>query len=188
MKGIPVALSGLAGFVDAIGVLSLGLFVSFMSGNSTLLGTGLVRGAAKMGLAAGLVACFVLGVACGSRTGRRWGAVRPAAVLLLVAGLLAAAAALHGAGWHAVAGLAAALAMGAENTVFQTASGLGKGLTYMTGTLARIGHALGDVPKPGRWRAIAADAAMWGRWCSAPGLGRRRSTRWGAAHCGLRRP
>ena len=40
-----VALSTLAGYVDATGFLMLGgFFVSFMSGNSTRLGVGLIEG------------------------------------------------------------------------------------------------------------------------------------------------
>src|SRR5260370_7840837 len=62
------ALSALAGYVDAIGFLHLGgLFVSFMSGNSTRMGVSLAEGqwshAAK---ALGLIALFVTGAAAGS--------------------------------------------------------------------------------------------------------------------------
>src|SRR5260370_35851177 len=61
------ALSALAGYVDAIGFLHLGgLFVSFMSGNSTRMGVSLAEGqwlhAAK---ALGLIALFVTGPAAG---------------------------------------------------------------------------------------------------------------------------
>ena len=62
------ALSALAGYVDGIGYLHLGgLFVSFMSGNSTRMGVSLADGhwqdAAQ---ALGLIALFVTGAALGS--------------------------------------------------------------------------------------------------------------------------
>src|SRR5438876_12153683 len=62
------ALSALAGYVDGIGFLHLGgLFVSFMSGNSTRMGVSLAEGhwlpAAE---ALGLIALFVIGAALGS--------------------------------------------------------------------------------------------------------------------------
>jgi len=62
------ALSALAGYVDGIGFLQLGgLFVSFMSGNSTRMGVSLAAGqwlpAAE---ALGLIALFVAGAALGS--------------------------------------------------------------------------------------------------------------------------
>jgi uncharacterized membrane protein YoaK (UPF0700 family) len=62
------ALSALAGYVDGIGYLHLGgLFVSFMSGNSTRMGVSLAQGhwldAAE---AFGLIALFVIGAAAGS--------------------------------------------------------------------------------------------------------------------------
>jgi hypothetical protein len=72
------ALSALAGYVDGIGFLHLGgLFVSFMSGNSTRMGVSLAEGHWSNVLAAfGLVALFVVGAAAGSLmvlgTARRW--------------------------------------------------------------------------------------------------------------------
>ena len=62
------ALSALAGYVDGIGYLHLGgLFVSFMSGNSTRMGVSLADGQFRAaGEAFGLIALFVLGAAVGS--------------------------------------------------------------------------------------------------------------------------
>src|ERR1700737_386079 len=65
------ALSALAGYVDAIGFIHLGgLFVAFMSGNSTRMGVSLAEGqwwsAAK---SLGLIALFVVGAAGGSLRG-----------------------------------------------------------------------------------------------------------------------
>jgi len=60
-------LAALAGMVDAIGYLHLsGLFVSFMSGNSTHLAVSLGQGnLAEAGAISKLVALFVLGAAAG---------------------------------------------------------------------------------------------------------------------------
>src|SRR3977135_2578496 len=62
------ALSALAGYVDGIGFLHLGgLFVSFMSGNSTRMGVNLAEGNwPKAAEALGLIALFVTGAAAGS--------------------------------------------------------------------------------------------------------------------------
>src|SRR6266481_5693140 len=62
------ALSALAGYVDAIGFLHLGgLFVSFMSGNSTRMGVSLAEGQwLSAAEAFGLIALFVIGAAAGS--------------------------------------------------------------------------------------------------------------------------
>src|SRR6266566_240509 len=62
------ALSALAGYVDGIGFLHLGgLFVSFMSGNSTRMGVSLAEGHWLGAIEAlGLVALFVVGAAAGS--------------------------------------------------------------------------------------------------------------------------
>ena len=62
------ALSALAGYVDGIGFLHLGgLFVSFMSGNSTRMGVSLAQGQWSNALEAlGLIALFVAGAAAGS--------------------------------------------------------------------------------------------------------------------------
>lgn len=60
---LAICLAALAEFVDAIGFLkSGGLFVSFMSGNSTRMAIGLAE-ATRLGVAAAaLIALFVLGV------------------------------------------------------------------------------------------------------------------------------
>jgi uncharacterized membrane protein YoaK (UPF0700 family) len=88
------ALSALAGYVDAIGFLHLGgLFVSFMSGNSTRMGVSLAQGNwSNAATALGLVALFVVGAACGSLIVLGRGAHRQRFVLLTEALLLAIAA------------------------------------------------------------------------------------------------
>ena len=162
-------LSALAGFVDAAGFLHLGgFFVSFMSGNTTRLAVAAAQGGP---LTAGvLIAAFVVGVTLGALAARQAPArLRAAMVLALVAVLLAAAAVLGGIGMALAAGLAMAVAMGAENGVFATEDEVHIGLTYMTGTLVKLGQRLagalagGDrlafLPYLGLWLGLAAGAA-----------------------------
>src|SRR4029077_17111198 len=89
------ALSSLAGYVDGIGFLHLGgLFVSFMSGNSTQFGVSLAQGrwsSAMPPLA--LIALFVCGTAAGSLLARgRWR--YPQCSILLIEALLLICSAL----------------------------------------------------------------------------------------------
>jgi uncharacterized membrane protein YoaK (UPF0700 family) len=138
-RGLAAGLSALAGFVDAVGFIKLGgFFVSFMSGNSTRLAVALAQGGALIGGA--LIAIFVTGVVLGSLTGRLAGDNRAAAVLALVSLLLALAAGLGLAGFAPAAITAMALAMGAENAVFERDGEVQIGLTYMTGTLVKLGQ------------------------------------------------
>lgn len=138
---LAAALSALAGYVDAIGFIELGgFFVSFMSGNSTRLGVGLVETIAAAGLAASLVASFVLGVIAGALVARRTRRHRGAIVLAFVTMLLSGAAALGELSMQRSAVLLMAAAMGAENAIFEREGEVSIGLTYMTGTLVKLGQ------------------------------------------------
>lgn len=134
-------LAALAGYVDAVGfIASGGFFLSFMSGNSTRLGVGLMAGPSGAALFAGAVmAAFVAGVTAASLLSGGEGATRQRRVLLLVAALLAAAAT----GLSAAAGplpyLLVAAGMGAANAAFEEMGDVRFGITYMTGTLVRLG-------------------------------------------------
>lgn len=152
-RALAAALAALAGFVDAIGFLGMGgFFVSFMSGNSTRLGVGVASEAAAAAIAATLVAAFVVGVAAGALVSRLAGSRSRSAVLALVATTLGLAAVLHQPGAVPGVFLLVAFAMGAENMVFQRNGDVAFGLTYMTGTLVRIGQRLADAVTGGpRW-------------------------------------
>ena len=136
-------LSAIAGFVDAAGFIKLGgLFVSFMSGNSTRLAVSLFRDPAAAAAPASLIATFVLGAGLGSLLGHRAGKKRQPAVLLLVSVLLAAAALAAAGGFGIAATAAMVLAMGAENATFEQDGETRIGVTYMTGALVKCGQRL----------------------------------------------
>lgn len=138
-----VCLSALAGYVDAVGFLALGgFFVSFMSGNSTRLAVGLAGTSLSAAVAGGLIASFVAGVVLGALVGQFTPRRRPAVILGLVAALLALGSVCAAFGWRPGAVVFMAMAMGAENTLFEREGEVSVGLTYMTGTLVKLGQRL----------------------------------------------
>jgi uncharacterized membrane protein YoaK (UPF0700 family) len=161
------ALAALAGYVDAIGYLHLGgLFVSFMSGNSTRMGVALAAGQwATAAESLGLIALFVIGAAAGSLIVLGHGVNRQPWLLMAEALLLGAAALAYEFGRPDTAVAAIVLAMGMENAVFQIEGGAGLGLTYVTGALVKVGQLLavalsggarwGFVPNLLLWAALA---------------------------------
>jgi uncharacterized membrane protein YoaK (UPF0700 family) len=165
------ALSALAGYVDGIGFLHLGgLFVSFMSGNSTRMGVSLAEGHWRsVAQAGGLIALFVVGAAAGSLIVLGRSTYRQCRLLLVEAALLAAAALCHAFGFASAAIGAIVLAMGLENAVFQIEGGAGLGLTYVTGALVKVGQLLaaaltggprfGWLPNLLLWAALVAGSA-----------------------------
>lgn len=147
---LATGLSALAGFVDATGFLYLGgFFVSFMSGNSTRLAVGAATLSHDALVAGGLIAAFVAGVTAGSLAGAFGGRRRRGVVLALVAVLLASALACDRLGWAAGEAAAMAMAMGAENAVFERDGEVQIGLTYMTGTLVKVGQRIALVLRGG---------------------------------------
>jgi uncharacterized membrane protein YoaK (UPF0700 family) len=161
---LAIFMLALAGFVDAIGFLILGgLFVSFMSGNSTQFairtGEALWTGAAPAGM---IVCLFVVGVVVGRLMASAAGPWRRPAILTLEAALLALAA------WGHLPALTAgalmAVAMGAQNGI-HTAGRVKTGLTYVTGALVHFGEALADAlsgsgPASASWPYLALWAAI----------------------------
>lgn len=158
------ALSALAGYLDGIGFLYLGgLFVSFMSGNSTRLGVMAAEmNWAKAMEAIGLVTLFVIGAGLGGLIGRGRGKHRQWVLLLTEAVLLGAGAAAYELNAPTLTIAAIVLAMGLENAVFQVEGGTtGIGLTYMTGTLVRVGQLLAAAVAGGpRWDWLP-NLLMW---------------------------
>ncbi|MBT2246907.1 DUF1275 domain-containing protein [Sphingobium sp. BHU LFT2] len=141
--GLAACFATLAGYVDALGFLYLGgFFVSFMSGNSTRLAVGLSTHLSDAATAAGLIASFVIGVMLGSLCVRVVQRSRYSALMYFIAAMLTIAAllAITGSNWAAAAALA--MAMGAENALFERDGEVQIGLTYITGTLVKFGQRL----------------------------------------------
>ena len=131
-------LAALAGMVDVIGYLHLnGLFVSYMSGNSTQLAAALGQAnLAQAGAITKLVVLFVLGAAAGQVLGMFTGEWRMIWVLAGVTVLLTLAALL------ATAPEPMVFAMGALNASMHRAGSIPVSLTFVTGVLVRFGQGL----------------------------------------------
>ena len=160
VRGLVLAmlLAGLAGIVDAIGYLHLnGLFVSFMSGNSTQLAVALGQGnLAQAGAIAGLIALFVLGAAAGQALADFTGRWHMTWVLICVAILLAIGAIIGAAAEPMV------FAMGAMNAAMRRAGSTPVSLTFVTGTLVRFGQGLADfLARRARGWIWSAQATPW---------------------------
>ncbi|WP_298254803.1 YoaK family protein [Bradyrhizobium sp.] len=156
-------LSALAGYVDGIGYIHLGgLFVSFMSGNSTRLGVSIAKANwSNAGIALGLIVLFVAGAAAGSVIVLGRSAYRQAWVLVTEALLLAAAGLSYEHGHSPLAIAAIVLAMGLENAVFQIDGGGGLGLTYVTGALVKVGQLIGAALSGGQRWAWMPNLLLW---------------------------
>ena len=157
------ALSALAGYVDGIGYLHLGgLFVSFMSGNSTRMAVSLAAGHfAKAAEALGLIALFVFGAACGSLIVLGRGVHRQPWLLAVEALLLIVAGLAHTIGFDRLAISIIVLAMGLENAVFQIEGGGGLGLTYVTGALVKVGQLIAAAMTGGARFAWVPNLLLW---------------------------
>lgn len=148
-------LTGCAGFIDAIGFIELGgFYTSFMSGNTTQLGTGAIRADLVL-LPLGLIVMFFLGSFAGSLLAlrsTRWG---PSFVLAFVIATIALTLALMLAGLPpSSAMLILAAGAGAQNATLPFNGGARLGTTFVSGTLFAAGQDLagamaGTVP---RWR------------------------------------
>ncbi|RVQ69719.1 DUF1275 domain-containing protein [Croceicoccus ponticola] len=142
---LAVLLAGLAGYVDAVGfIASGGYFVSFMSGNSTRLGVGLGSGTEAAAIAAMLIAAFLAGTVAATLLRRKVPVrARESAVLAYVTVLLATAA-MVSSGHAMFALIPIAAAMGGMNLAFEVDGDVRVGLTYMTGTLVKLGMRIAD--------------------------------------------
>jgi uncharacterized membrane protein YoaK (UPF0700 family) len=166
--GLALVLAGLAGWVDAAGLAdSGGVFVSFMSGNTTDLAVSLThRDWVTAAVIGAILALFVAGVMAGEMlermAARRWtGQFGPSLVLGLEAVFLAAGAALYGTGGR-LALFPLVFAMGLQNATMHRAGGISIGLTYVTGTLVQIGRTLAAMLSgEGGGRRLMEYAALW---------------------------
>jgi uncharacterized membrane protein YoaK (UPF0700 family) len=179
---VAILLAALAGFVDALAFTSLGgFFASFMSGNTTRLGVGLGGGMpGDAAMAGSLILSFVAGVILSSIIVRARAPRSHAAVMALVTALLVLAALVATLAPGRIALLLLAAAMGAENGVFTREGEVAIGLTYMTGSLVRMGQGLanalmGDADRFGWVRYLA----LWIGFAAGVVLGAEAQARWG---------
>lgn len=133
------AISFLAGMTDAIGLMSVGEFVSFMSGNTTRTAVAIADGdTPRTGLLLTGLLAFVLGNCGGVIIASRF---RSHGVLLGVTALFAASALVPE--YREARFLLLIFAMGTINAAVEQIEGLPIGLTYVTGALSRFGRGLG---------------------------------------------
>ena len=152
-----LALTGCAGFIDAVGFIELGgYYTSFMSGNTTQLGTAFLN-AEPLLLPFGLVAMFFLGSVLGAMLALRGRRLGPSLVLTFVMGSIGATLLLGSFGVPATLSmLVLALGAGAQNATLPFSGGARLGTTFVSGTLFAAGQDLagaifGVVPK---WRWV----------------------------------
>ncbi|WP_343528809.1 YoaK family protein [Sphingomonas sp.] len=180
---LAISLAMLAGYVDAIGFQHLGgYFVSFMSGNGTMLAVHLVRPGTMGGgaaMLAALLGLFVAGVMAGTLIRLAVPHGGQAAVLILVAVLLALAGLASWLAWGM------AVAMGAANATFERDGEVSIGVTYMTGTLVKIGQHLAQAVAGGaRWRWLPY-LLLWSGFMAGAALGAWAYPAWGMAALGV---
>lgn len=179
---LAILLAALAGFVDALAFTSMGgFFASFMSGNSTRLGVGLGSGSAHdAAMAASLVMSFVAGVILSTVIGRARPQRHQPAVMAVVTLLLTLAAVLAALMPGPVVLLLLAAAMGTENGVFHRDGEVTIGVTYMTGSLVKMGQKLagalmGDADRFGWLRYFG----LWFGFVCGVVIGAESQFRWG---------
>jgi uncharacterized membrane protein YoaK (UPF0700 family) len=160
---IAVTLAALAGFVDAVGFLaSGGFFVSFMSGNSTRLGVGLADHVSAALSAGSVIAAFLFGVVLAALVKKRLSPRRQQpGVMAITAAALTIASLMVRVTPPFASCLVIAMAMGAINLLFEEGGDVRIGLTYMTGTLVKVGHHIANALSGGpRW-TWASFLALW---------------------------
>jgi uncharacterized membrane protein YoaK (UPF0700 family) len=142
----------LAGATDVCGLFRLhDLFVSFMSGNTTMLAFALGHGQlTRAGMIAGLIGLFVGGAFMGTIVAVMSGHRHLSVVTLVVAIMLAAASF-----WPVATAGVLAVAMGILNAAMHRAGTIGVSLTYVTGVLVKfaqgLGHAVCGRPSDPFW-------------------------------------
>ncbi|MCS5480185.1 DUF1275 domain-containing protein [Corynebacterium sp. YIM 101645] len=167
-QNLAVSFAFIAGFVDSIGFLFLGgVFLSFMSGNTTRIATAVVDGNGELTLLAGsAVLFFLLGVMEGAvvrRVAKR--RLRPdrvrEVVMVNMCILFTVAALLVLLDAPRIAIIAASLGIGAMNSIFEREGEVAIALTYMTGTLVKMGQRFVDSFFGGSHAAWLGHLRMW---------------------------
>jgi uncharacterized membrane protein YoaK (UPF0700 family) len=137
-----VLLALIAGYLDGYGLLFLKTYVSFMSGNTTFAGLNSGRGNFRAALPSAIaIASFVTGSFLGNLIGQSKFRHSHRLIFGVIAGLLASVAGLERHGLlNAPAEIALlSLAMGMMNPALAKVGAESVSLTFVTGTLNRIG-------------------------------------------------
>lgn len=153
----------LAGYVDAIGFAHLaGLYLSFMSGNSTRLGAALAHlDLTGLAMAGAVIASFLLGTFLGSLFAGE-GAAGESRVLGAGTALIGVSCAITSVSGHFGALLPVVLAMGMQNAVAHRVAGTDIGKSFVTGTLVACGRALAQSVRTGApYRDAGLYAVSW---------------------------
>jgi uncharacterized membrane protein YoaK (UPF0700 family) len=150
---LSLAVACTAAYIDAAGFsLYSGAYVSFMSGNTTRAGVFLAKGLWQQGaLLAGVIFAFVFGAAIGAVIISVF-KKRGQALILLAAGIGLGAIAALGVYWQMIrlndlpraSLLSLAALMGVLNSAVRQVDKVSVGLTYITGSLAKLGAIIGS--------------------------------------------
>lgn len=161
-----LVLTGLAGYVDALGFIRLGgLYTSFMSGNTTQLAVfGAEADLHRVVLPMVLILAFLTGSILGSGLAilvpARWTTPTVLAyeALLIVGGLALGLQSPE----LAVASVFVALAMGAQNAVLAQVKGFRAGTTFVTGALFSLGQKIAQaLTRTGDPLGWVGDGLVW---------------------------
>ena len=139
---LAVFLALVAGYLDGYGLLVLGTYVSFMSGNTTLAGLKSGQGNFQAALPSAIaVLSFVTGSFLGNLLSQSRLRYSHRLIFGVIAGLAGTVAGLERHGlWNAPAEIALlSLAMGLMNAALARVGAESVSLTFVTGTLNRIG-------------------------------------------------
>ena len=159
---LAVLLAGTAGYLDAIGFLTLsGRFVSFMSGNTTHMAADVADlDWNAIGFVATILITFFAGAVLGAVLSHVWdGRTTVLACTSLLVGVTALIGTVTDARLPIMLGLP--LAMGVVNATFLRSGSNSIPLTYMTGALVNAGHSLVEAFRGGFRVLWLRHLAMW---------------------------
>jgi uncharacterized membrane protein YoaK (UPF0700 family) len=181
---LPAFLALMAGYLDGYGLLVLGTYVSFMSGNTTTVG--LMSGQDKVHAAlpsAIAILSFVTGTFSGTLLSQSGSRHSHRLIFGAIAGMLVTVAGLerHGLSNSASEIALLSVAMGMMNPALSIVGAESVSLTFVTGTLSRIGGhlaaAAGRKPVPDSQGArdshlarARIDGSIWSGFLAGAGL------------------
>ena len=159
-----IILAALAGWIDAVSFVRWnGLYVSFMSGNTTSFAVSVAtHDWAEAMRRASILLAFVFGVAGGVLLGLAAQKRRAQFVPIGEGVLLIFAAVLTRLSLPALVPLLLAIAMGMQNEALRRTGRYSIALTYVTGTIVRFGRGLASAScGTGSWNSILPYLGVW---------------------------